>query len=603
MRIILFNAVFTSLSNLTNKQKIHYFVLVSVRTFSGLLDVGGIASVGVLAAIATSGLNGGNRKQFLGITLPTVSPEVLVLLAGSALVFFVLKSAISIWVTRSTAIYLADLESTLSQEIAESILGKDLISKQRYSRAEMSWILLDSSSHAFSGILLNFSSVIADGFLVAVVTVVFCFVNFGAALASITYLIIVVGLIQYWLHRRLLKAAEESTTGNIKANQLIEDMSSTFKEMSVYRVRDFFFSSYEQSRVSVSRSNASMRYLGGLPRQLMETALIFGIVLFIGWQLSTNSLEGAMGVLGVFLAGGLRIVGSLIPLQGSLSNIKSESTEAQAAQNALILARKDVPPPHENNPGLIIDTEIHKEIMTFSDVSFIYPGATHNVISNLNFSVDTGQRVALIGPSGAGKTTLADLALGLINPTSGKINIHSSSRGTEHENISYVPQQPGIISGTFKSNIALGVDFESVDLRHLEEVIKIVGLEDLVHSWEFGLETIIGSGAMQLSGGQTQRVGLARALYFKPNILLLDEATSSLDAASEAFISDAIMNLPREVTVIVIAHRLSTIQAADKVFLLEEGKITASGTFAELRATHPLIEEYVALMSFDSPGS
>lgn len=600
----MFSAVNISLGNLSKREKIIYFSLVSIRTLSGILDIAGIAAFGLLAALASSSFTGVVGASAFGIIFPEVTTTTLVYIAGFALLFFVLKSSISIWVTRKTAFYLSNLESRLSEQIARGLFGKDLLTSQKYSRAEVSWILLDSSSHAFSGILLNFSSLISDGFLILLIATVFCVVNLSAAVASIAYLLFVVGLIQYWLHRRLIKAGENNSSGTMGADQVIEDMTSAYKEISVYKIRDFYFQKFRNSRSNVSESIATMRFIGGLPRQLMETALIFGIVIFIGWQLSSDSLEEGMGILGLFLAGGLRIVGSLIPFQGSLSNLKNEAIEASAAQNALDFVKNNVesnPRTHDKQLNIQQDA---KTIIEFSNVTLTYPSNKIPVITDLSLTVDKGKRVALIGPSGAGKTTIADLLLGLVIPTSGEIVVVDNSFDqTEKLKISYVPQKPGIVSGTFSENIAFGINPTQVDLEQLSRVVEQVGLTELVNSWPTGVNTTIGSGGLQLSGGQLQRIGLARALYFSPDILVLDEATSALDASSEAFISEAIMNMPSDVTVLVIAHRLSTIQAADEVFLLEDGKITASGTFKELRANNPLLEEYVSLMSFDPPSS
>ena len=165
--------------------------------------------------------------------------------------------------------------------------------------------------------------------------------------------------------------------------------------------------------------------------------------------------------------------------------------------------------------------------------------------------------------------------------------------------ISYVPQQPGLVSGTIAENIALGADPADIDLARIAEVVEAAFLTDFVSTLPDGVNSHVGKHADALSGGQIQRIGLARALYVRPRLIVLDEATSGLDAASEAFIGEGLRALHGEVTVVVIAHRLSTVQHADVVHVLEAGRIVSSGTFRAVRKAVPMIEEYVRLMSFD----
>ncbi len=212
--------------------------------------------------------------------------------------------------------------------------------------------------------------------------------------------------------------------------------------------------------------------------------------------------------------------------------------------------------------------------------------------------------MAVIGPSGAGKTTLVDLILGLIVPDTGSVAIGGIDptrlRAEFPGLISYVPQKPGLMSGTIAENIALGVPDEEIDHDRLTEVIESAFLREFLATLPDGVNTSVGKQVDSLSGGQIQRIGVARALYSRPRLLILDEATSGLDAASEEFVSASLRKLHGEVTVIVIAHRLSTVQHSDVVHVLEGGRIVASGDFKKVKATVPMVAEYVKLMSFEA---
>jgi ATP-binding cassette subfamily C protein len=245
-------------------------------------------------------------------------------------------------------------------------------------------------------------------------------------------------------------------------------------------------------------------------------------------------------------------------------------------------------------PGLEVDLD---------EATFTHLGTGQPAIRSVSLHVPAGAYVAIVGPSGAGKTTLVDLILGLYSPESGSVRIQGIDPGELREKspglMAYVPQKPGLVSGSVAHNVALGVPPEEWDEGAIWSALERAQLAPHVSAMENTIHANLGSHSDGLSGGQIQRLGLARALYTNPSLIILDEATSALDAATEASIAGAIQALGRDTTVIVIAHRLSTIQHADQVHVMENGEILASGTFKEVRKNVPLIEEYVKLMSFD----
>jgi ATP-binding cassette subfamily C protein len=207
-----------------------------------------------------------------------------------------------------------------------------------------------------------------------------------------------------------------------------------------------------------------------------------------------------------------------------------------------------------------------------------------------------------MGPSGAGKSTIADMLCLLLSPTSGRVyQITNSSELKKWSGgrVSYVPQKPGMISGTILENVALGVEAESVDREQVIFALKAAHLGNLIEELPEGIDTSLGKLKDSLSGGQMQRLGLARAIFSNPNLLVMDEATSALDAESESEIQKTLEEMRGRVTVVIIAHRLNTIQHADKVILLEDGRVKDSGIFKELIARNPSVEKVVDLMRID----
>ena len=218
------------------------------------------------------------------------------------------------------------------------------------------------------------------------------------------------------------------------------------------------------------------------------------------------------------------------------------------------------------------------------------------MLKDVSFDIKRNQSVAFVGSSGAGKTTLVDIFSSFLTPNSGKILVddkqYASLKGLWSK-IGYVPQMMTILDDSLANNIALGES--SIDRAHLDNVIKMASLDDVVADLENGVDTLLGDRGIQLSGGQRQRVAIARALYFDPEILIFDEATSSLDSLSEKRITDSINRLKGQMTIIVIAHRLSTIKDFDCIYVLDKGKLVGSGKHEELEQSNSVYRELVEL--------
>jgi ATP-binding cassette subfamily C protein len=237
------------------------------------------------------------------------------------------------------------------------------------------------------------------------------------------------------------------------------------------------------------------------------------------------------------------------------------------------------------------------------DVSFSYPDSDHPALKSISFEISPGSQVALMGPSGAGKSTIADLLCKVLSPSSGSISrINKTGDLSDFRaqgGVSYVPQRPGLVSGTILENVALAEDAETVDRGQALEALRLAHLADLIGELPEGLDTPLGKLQDGLSGGQMQRLGLARALYTKPGLLVMDEATSALDAESEAEIQKALDHMRGKVTVVLIAHRLNTVQHADKVFLINDGQLVDQGAFQDLVKRNASVEKLVELMKVD----
>nr|WP_276548702.1 ATP-binding cassette domain-containing protein [Brachybacterium muris] len=228
--------------------------------------------------------------------------------------------------------------------------------------------------------------------------------------------------------------------------------------------------------------------------------------------------------------------------------------------------------------------------LRIEDVHYRYPGAEHEVLRGIDLDIPAGSSVAFVGSSGAGKTTLVDLVLGLLSPTSGSVRVDGKDIAEGIDSwqsiCGVVAQDVFIAEDTVRKNVLFDVPVEEADEQRLRQAVKMAQLEDVVEALPGGLDGDVGDWGSRLSGGQRQRLGIARALYRSPRLLVLDEATSALDNETERRVTETVNALHGDMTVIVVAHRLSTVKNVDTVVYMEDGRVAGTGTFDELRLSN-----------------
>jgi ATP-binding cassette subfamily C protein len=566
----------------------------------------------MIGAVGALALGSAVSIPFLDqLDIETDTLLVGVLLAAGAV--FVVKTVLGIALARTTMLYLAKIETLYSIQVARSIFLGSLSHLRKQSRPEIEWAILRSTSIAFTSLLGQAMAMVTEGSL-AILVFGFLFVtDWQSAIAVVLYFSLILAMFQIYSQRILTKAGSEFSQGSIAVNQAISNLTNAFREITVLSKTSVFMDSLAESRGQVARGTATSLYLGAIPRLIVEIGLIAGAIGFVALQYSRGDGLSSLVIFGVFLMGSLRMMSALLPLQRAFMAIKFDAPGAAAAQDLLaelngFVREEDVqqnsdPDSSHYSPTVARDKGGYG--VSLQNLSFEYDDAqdASPVLHNISLSITPGSVVAFIGPSGAGKSTLVDVILGLNQATSGTVEcsgmVPLALRTLSPGSINYVPQKPGLVSGTIEQNIALGVPIEEINQVALWNAITAAKLTDLVTSLPDGVKSSLGKQSDSLSGGQIQRLGLARALYTRPRLLVLDEATSALDAETEAAISESLALLKGHTTLIVVAHRLSTVQRADVIHVLDEGRIIASGTFQELRKGSPLVKKYVQLMSFD----
>jgi ATP-binding cassette subfamily C protein len=429
------------------------------------------------------------------------------------------------------------------------------------------------------------------------------FVDPSSTLIGLLYFGIVAITIHYVIGPVSLRAQVENYHSSIKLTTSISSVLAVFRELTVSGKKEKYVRDIHSAKIQATKSAAKTAFVATLPRHIIEAALIIGVALFFLAQVSSGDLASSAGKIGVFLAGAFRLTTALLPLQASFLAIKAALPSAEIALDILKGLPELVERETKNLNTSEQNTHSEKPIgAVFEDVTFSYPDSSSPALVNLNFTIEPGSQTALMGPSGAGKSTIADMLCLLLTPTSGRVLQITNSSSFELSiggRVSYVPQKPGMISGTILENVALGFEPEGVDREEVLSALEAAHLGSFIKELPQGIDTSLGKLKDSLSGGQMQRLGLARAIYSRPSLLVMDEATSALDAESESEIQKTLDEMRGSVTVVVIAHRLNTIQHADKVIFLQEGRVQDTGTFKELIARNPSVEKAVDLMKID----
>jgi ATP-binding cassette subfamily C protein len=577
---------------------------VGLRALVSFLDLIGILAIGFLATsialFVTLGSATDRVIEFSGLTLSAITAETLPFVAIAILLLFLAKAVLSILLTRILALFLATIEARAARKVASAAFGQGLADAGKFSKEEIYFAVQTGSPAAFNYVLNSVGTIFAEGLLFVLVIGAFFAVDPLSAVGAIVYFGLIGLVIQIFIGRLLHSAATKNAEGIVEANSVIGDFSEVLREATILEKKTYFLDKLYVARIKAASSFASQFVLNGMPRYIVETALLIAVAAFVLAQSVAGDLVSAATTVGVFLSGGLRLTASLLPMQAALLTTKQAVPQANKALDLLFASEAPGSDfqPHQKS------TSTGPVSVHLSQVSFLYPSAVQNALDGVTLNFESGQQISLIGPSGSGKSTIADLITGLLEPLSGEVLIDGKVPGKiiseTPGRIGYVPQTPGIVSGTILENIALGVSAESVDSELLNQAISDAHLADVIHQLPDGIHTDLGKRRDELSGGQLQRIGLARALYTKPGLLVMDEATSALDADSENEINKALDEMRGKVTVVLIAHRLNTAQRSDRVFLIEGGKISASGEFSELLRSNSTVQSLAKLMSIDS---
>jgi len=586
-----------------DQKKIAAVILIQISL--GALDLIGVAIIGLLGALSVSGVKSsqpGNRiNQILELMhIQDYSFQTQVALLGSiATLVLVTRTLFSMFFIRKTLHFLSRQSAAISTNLISRMLSQNLLEVQKKSSMESVFAVTQGVTAITNGVIGSAVALISDGSMLLVLTLGLVLVDPILALSTM----IIFGAIGFALyklmHQKAKNLGRETTEYNVQSNEKILEVLNSYRESVVRNRRSFYAREIGAIRFKLARTEAEAGFLPYISKYVIETTLVLGALLISAVQFSLQDAVQAVATLAIFLAAGTRIAPAILRIQQGALQIKGALGSASPTLE-LIEQLDEIAPTPEVDDNLDLEHPGFDPIISVKNLTFRYPGSQANSIHNLTFEVSPGEILAIVGPSGAGKTTLVDLLLGVLPMEQGEILISHKDPleavMTWPGAISYVPQDVTIINGTIRENVALGFGREYATDESVSNCLRIAQLETLISQSEFGLDTPVGDHGTKLSGGQRQRLGIARAMFTNPSLLVLDEATSSLDGQTEADLSEAVNKLKGEVTVILIAHRLSTVRSADQVIYLDKGEMLAKGTFDSVRTAVPDFDSQAKLM-------
>lgn len=583
------------LETLTPRERRVILLISATQALISIIEIIAVALLGVLAAIGVSGIssspNQGKIPDLLGLLrINNLSFQIQALLIGfTSVALMITKTLFSLYLTKRTLRFLSRKSSELSAKLSTKLFDTNLeviLSKSSHERA---YALTNGVSNLMLGVI-GASILLFSDFALLVIMSIGLFVVDPTMAFSAIMIFASIGLVMYLAtNQRAKKLGDKNARLNILTNRKINELIRIYRDVNIRSSKDKFVGEIVDIRKAQNFAAAELSLIPYLGKYVLETSVVISALLIGTLQFYLHDTYKAAISISIFIAAGSRIAPAVLRLQQGMVQVKSNIGSAETTLN-LIDELETI--------SVEIDGEIElgspfTSSLAVINLSFVYRNSTDAAVADISLRVNPGEMVAIVGPSGAGKSTLVDLILGNLSPSRGEILLS----GVTPKNalrlwpgrIAYVPQNINVIEGTLRENVVLGFESKNEDTE-LMAALKDAQLTEFVQSLPNGVDSNLAEFGASLSGGQKQRLGIARALFTRPDFILLDEATSALDGETEWNVTNTLIENREGVTLVVIAHRLTTIMSADVIFYMDKGRILASGKFEELRSLLPDFE-------------
>jgi ABC-type multidrug transport system fused ATPase/permease subunit len=591
---------------LQRREQIALAWLVFLQIALGLIDLAGVFLLGVVTTRFWS--NHGTGGVGISSTLSSLlklfhlNNLSLINLSILACVVFTLKALLSTLNSRRMYSQLASFTNGISDDLIRGYLNTPYVLLRKLNEQKFYFALTDGLNSLIIGVLGSLTLLISDSFMILLLFAALCFVNISSTLVLVFFFSALAVFLLRWIAPRIKTIGNAIGAISNRSREALLDLREMYP--TIRRQEQM---KYLTKRISDYRTNSSTQYSKGewltaIPKNILEFSAILGIFLIIIYASSSAGKAMSIALISLFFAASSRIVPALIRLQGNwlaFSRSAGYSLEGMEMYR-LVKFYGNLTSGEDKDLGPVAHVEEPEVVISFKNVSFRYPDGDVDSIFKANFEIYSGEKIAIVGDSGAGKTTLANLILDLYQPVSGEVERGRNDEGNSVARYGYLPQVPHIISGTLLENVVLTDKNEEVDFVKVQKVLKDAHISDFIDALPDKIDTLLGPRGVSLSGGQRQRIALARVLYSNQSVVVLDEPTSSLDAETDEIVSDMLLNKLADKTVIIVAHRYSTIREVDRILYLHAGEIVCFDTWEVVRKTVPKFSLQASLQGFDS---
>ncbi len=502
--------------------------------------------------------------------------SLLILLAIVFIVIYIVKNAYMVWMKWVQFRFIANNQQKLSRRMLECYLNQPYFFHLTHNSSDLIRNI-GSDTSMFFGSVQSVLTLCTDLTVCFLVFMVLLYQDPIMTLAVTLIMGVYIALFFFLLRKKIENYGLQTRRLTAQSNKWLRQTFGGIKESIILERRNFFIRRFDQNNEGLMRNKRDYQTVSLLPKAVLEVLCIGGIMLIVAIKIASGTdIMEFIPTLSLFAVAAFRLLPSFNKIVAEISSLQFNKAGVDAIYNDLHQIEQLSKINEAQKEDEINHLNFNKEI-ELKNLSFHYPNVDYNVLENVNLTIQKNTSVAFVGPSGAGKTTLADIILGVLEPQQGVIKVDGvdiqKAMKVWHKEIGYIPQFIYLTDDTIRNNIAFGIRPNEIKEDQIWRALEEAQLKEFVESLEEGLDTQIGERGVRLSGGQRQRIGIARALYHNPQFLVLDEATSALDNETEKAVMDAINYLAGSKTLLIIAHRLSTIEKCDVVYEIKDKQV------------------------------
>ena len=563
---------------LNKKRKKQLFFTLFIMIISGFLEIVSISTAVPFLSLLSN--NSGKTDDLFTRSLMAIfnisNYDDLLLLITLIFIFFGLISGflriLNIWINHKIA---AVIGNELSTKAFKNVINQNYEIHLQRNSSEIISALTTETQRTISAINLVLRLLTN---LILVISIIFGLLIIEPKIIILVGIIFIIFyyLVFYFTKQKLYRNSKNATISNKNHVKTLQEGLGDIRNLIIDNKQSFYFSKFNKWDLKLRNVSASSKFISQFPKYIMETAgiIVIASLAYIGRANGNNSEIDIIPLLGLTAISAQKLLPSFQAIYNSWTNIKDNS---QSIITLLKLLEIKV----ETNVNKIKEKLPFKKQIELRGVVYRYPSTKINSLNEISIAIKKGEKIGITGETGSGKSTLIDLIMALLIPIQGLIEVDSKNINTDaitkrlwQNNISHVPQNIFLSDTSIMENIALGVGKELIDKEKLFYAAKLANIHKFINSLPNGYKTTVGERGVQLSGGQVQRLGIARALYKDSELLILDEATSALDYKTEKNIIDSINKLPKTLTLIMIAHRKSTLKSCDRIFNFKNGRVS-----------------------------